>query len=135
MELVIDSNCLISALIRSGKSREIILSPWITLYAPEHILSETFSHKKEILRKSEISENEFDIIFSILLHNINIVPKEEFKNFIDAAIGLAKHPEDAPFLALALAKLLPIWSDDKALKKQQEIKVLTTSELITHLRI
>lgn len=130
MELVTDTNCLISALIISGRSRELICSPKLSLFAPEEIIEETESHKEEILSKSGISELDFSLLINVFLSNIKIIPEEEFKQFKEKALSLASHPEDSPFIALALAKRIPIWSDDKALKKQSEVKVISTTELI-----
>ncbi len=78
MELVIDTNCLISALILPGKSRELITSFKLSLFAPEEIIKETFAHKKEILDKSKISEEDFDLLFNILFSRIEIISHESF---------------------------------------------------------
>jgi len=38
--------------------------------------------------------------------------------------------DDSPFLALCLAKGIPLWSNDKPLKERQSfVKVISTSEL------
>ena len=133
MELVVDTSCLIAALIRPAKSREIICSLKFVLYAPEHILSESLHHKKDIIEKAAISDGAFDELMSILLTNINIVPENEFRRCRDEALRLSRHQEDTLFLALALAKKIPIWSNDKDLKQQPIVRVLTTSELVESL--
>jgi len=46
------------------------------------------------------------------------------------ASRLAAHVEDAPYLALALWKRIPLWSNDKGMKLQSRVKVFTTSQLI-----
>ena len=38
--------------------------------------------------------------------------------------------EDAPFIGLALHLGVPLWSNDKMLKKQEKVKVVSTIELI-----
>ena len=133
MEVVIDTNCLVSALVISGKSRELICSLKLILYAPEDIISECLEHKKEIIDKSGINELEFAKLIDILLFKIHVVPESEFKQFKEQALKLVTHPEDSPFMALALAKNIPLWSDDKALKQQSKVKVFSTSELIKEL--
>jgi|SRR3989344_2575096 len=130
MELVIDSNCLISALIKSGKSRELICSSKLILYSPEHILYETSKHKEDIISKSGITKEDFDILFAVLTLRIKTIPESEFIKFKEKAKNLVTHPEDEPFMALALQKDIPIWSDDKDLKYQSIVKVYSTSELI-----
>ena len=47
------------------------------------------------------------------------------------AINIAPHKQDAPYLALALARNIPIWSNDKGIHAQSKVKVCTTKELIT----
>lgn len=128
-----DTNCLISALIVSGKSREIICFLGLSLFAPEEIINETLTHKEEILSKSGISGEEFDLLINILFSRIVIVPSEILEPLKEKAKSLVTHLEDSPFMALALLKNIPIWSDDKALKQQPVIKVFSTEELIKEL--
>lgn len=135
MELVIDSNCLLSALIRPAKSRELICSQKIHLFAPEHILVETANHKADVVEKSGITDAEFDQLMGILMSNINIIPQDEYKHNEGQAKKLVTHEEDIPFMALALAKKLPLWTDDKDLKKQTIVKVYSTTELLKELEL
>ncbi len=135
MELVIDTNCLFSALISKGKSRELICSFKHKLYAPENIITEILNHEKEIIKKAGISKQEFELSMSILSSNIEIVPIEEFASFIDKAKELVAHEEDSSFIALAMHKQLPVWSDDARLKEQEEVKVYSTTELIKKLNL
>ena len=133
MELVIDTNCLISALIFPGKSRELICSLKLSLFAPEEIINETLVHKEEIVSKSKISEEEFNLLINILFSRITIIPLITFESLKQKAKSLVTHSEDTPFMALALSKKLPIWFDDKALKQQSVIKIFTTEEIIKEL--
>jgi len=134
MELVIDTNCLISALIFPGKSRELITFFGLSLCAPEEIINETFVHKEEILSKSGITEENFDLLINILFSKIKITPSSKFEHLKEKVKVLVAHPEDSPFMALALSKNIPLWSDDKKLKEQSEVKVLSTTELINLVR-
>jgi predicted nucleic acid-binding protein len=130
LEVVIDSNCLISALIKKQKSRELICSFGLRLVAPEELIFETVNHKREIIKKAGISGDDFDSLINVLLSNIHVVPDTEFKKFRFRAKKLVSHQEDAPFIALALSKRISLWSDDKALKKQSIVKVYSTKDLI-----
>ena len=38
--------------------------------------------------------------------------------------------KDSPFIACALALGLPLWSNDRALKAQQRVKVYSTDEIL-----
>ena len=135
MELVVDTNVFISAIIKSSKTRELLCSPKLTLFAPEHIILESLSNKEEILSKAGITDSEFAELLAILLSKINIFSKEEFYYLIDKALEIVKHEEDAPFLALSLAKNIPMWSNDKELKEQSLVRVFSTEELIEYLAI
>ncbi len=130
MKLVVDTNCLISALIKDGKTRELICSSQIKLYAPEHIISETINHKLEILKKSNLDENDFGLLINILLSQITIISKPEFEPCKEEALKLVTHPEDSPFIALAIHLQIPLWSNDEDLKLQNRVKIYSTKELL-----
>ncbi|MBU2100842.1 nucleotide-binding protein [Candidatus Micrarchaeota archaeon] len=131
MELVVDSNIAISAIISSkGKTRELLFLDKIKLFAPHLLLSEIFKHKKEIIKKSGLSENEFNLAVSIILSRINFVSLHGFGSFIKKAKQICPDLNDTEFFALALYKNIPLWSNDKALKKQNRIIVFSTTELL-----
>ena len=132
MELVIDANEVISALISfSGKIAELIFSVKFRLFAPEYLIDEINEHKGEILQKSALSNEELDILLSLIFLNIEFVPFSEFEKFMEEASRTCPDPDDTEYFALALKLGCPIWSEDKLLKKQDRIKVLATSELLS----
>jgi len=45
-------------------------------------------------------------------------------------IEASPDPKDAQYLALAMKYGIPIWSNDKRLKRQSIVKVFSTEELI-----
>ena len=49
MNIVIDANILFSALIKEGKTIEILLNPLFKLYAPNLLNKEFLKYKQEIL--------------------------------------------------------------------------------------
>ncbi len=134
MELVVDTNVLISALVKPSNSRILLCHPRIILFAPEHLLEEIERNKGAILKKSKISESRFRELLASLLSNISLVKADEFRGFLKQALKIAQHPEDSPFLALALAYNIPVWSNDKGFKRQPAVKVFSTRELIEFLR-
>jgi len=85
MKLVIDTSSIISALIKNGISRRIIVSPAIQFVTPDHSLKEISKYKELICKKAKINSNEFDIILNLLFEKIIIIPKEEYEEFFDAA--------------------------------------------------
>ena len=130
MKLVIDTNSIISALIKNGISRRIIVSPAIKFIVPDHTLKEISKYKKMICKKAKITSNEFDILFNLIFEYITIIPKEEYEDFFDSAKTLIDDIEDVPFIALCLAaKADGIWSDDTHFKTRKEIIIFRTREL------
>ena len=130
MKLVIDTSSIISALIKNGISRRIIVSPLIQFVTPDHSLKEISKYKELICKKAKINSNEFDIILNLLFEKITIIPKEEYEEFFDVAKTIIEDINDMPFIALYLAsKADGIWSDDTHFKSRKGITVYRTREL------
>lgn len=130
MELVVDTNVLFSSVIKDSASRKLLCDPKLTLYAPEFIIFEIPGHEAEIRNKSGLDENEFRQLMAVLLSRISIVPESEFEPCLGKAFGISPDPEDTPFIALCISKNIPLWSDDKSLKQQSDVKVFSTPELL-----
>ena len=134
MELVVDANVLLASLLKEAVTRELLLDSRLTLCAPEHLLSETSRHlaKSAILRKRiRLSNEDIQKLFEILTMNIRTIPKQSYHRFVGQALTLAPHIEDSPYLAVALSREIPIWSNDRGLKNQSIVKIYTTAELLT----
>jgi len=130
MELVVDANIVISALISSlGKTSDIIFSDKFKLYAPEFLLEEIDKHKKEISDKSGLSFEKIDLLLSLISLHLKIIPFSEFKDLIEKASKICPDPNDIEYFALALKLGCPLWSNDKILK-QSPLKVLSTQEVV-----
>jgi len=54
----------------------------------------------------------------------------EFRKFLKTALRHSPDKNDAPYIALALKLGCPLWSNDKALKKQEKAIVISTEELL-----
>lgn len=137
MKLVIDTNILFSALIAGGKTRKIIITDNQNLHAPEYTFTELKNHQNEIKNKTKLDKPDLQLLLNIILEQINITPKPEFKNPLPQAEKIIGEidPDDVPFLALALHLDADIWSDDKHFQKQEKVNAWKTSELIKHLNI
>ena len=59
--------------------------------------------------------------------------RPEYTVKISEGLKLAPHPKDAEYFALALKFDFPIWSNEKAFKKQSVVKVFSTSDLLAFL--
>ncbi|MBI5894227.1 MAG: PIN domain-containing protein [Deltaproteobacteria bacterium] len=133
MKLVIDTNVIISALLKNSVTREILLFPSMEFLLPEYALEEVEAHKDTISKRSGLEKEEIDIVLSVLLENITIIPAAEIKDNITKAhriIG-SIDPFDVPFAALALSiENDGIWSNDKHFENLKGIKVWNTAELL-----
>ncbi|PIO08093.1 DNA-binding protein [Candidatus Pacearchaeota archaeon CG10_big_fil_rev_8_21_14_0_10_34_12] len=132
MNIVIDTNVFISALIKDSSSRELIVNSENNLFFPEFEYDEIEKHKEEILRKSGLSEEDFRNLLSNLLKYVKIVKTEDIIDYKKQAFGIiGKIDEnDVIFIATALAHNAAIWSEDKHFQKQNTIKILRTRDII-----
>ena len=129
--LIIDTNVVISALIKKGLTREILTDFNINFIFPEQGLKEIYFYKSEIIRKAKINEREFDVLLLRLLKYIRLIPTEIFIDFREEAEKIMNKidKDDTIFVACALAFNCPIWSDDKHFQKQKEIRIFTTKDI------
>ncbi len=129
MDLIVDANILFSALIKDNLSYNILLSGKFYLFTPEYIFTELEKHKEEILEKIERTTEEFFSLVETLKKRIAIIPFEELVPYVEEAEKLTPDPDDMVYFALALKLNCAIWSNDKKLKDQNQIKVYNTHEL------
>ena len=130
MPFVIDANILFSALIKEGPTAEVLVNNMGALYAPEFILEEFREHKAEILRKTKRTSEDFEFLSGLLGEIITVVPYDEYRDMVARAEEIAPDPDDVPYFALALKMEIPIWSNDKQLKKQDSVQLYNTEELL-----
>ncbi|MFC1682372.1 PIN domain-containing protein [Nanoarchaeota archaeon] len=131
MELVIDANILMSSLVKArGFTYDLIFNEKIKLYAPEYLLEEFEEHREEILKKSNLTEEELELFLSLVSQKIEFIPLVEFEEFDDEASQITPDPDDTEYFSLALKLNCPIWSNDKKLKAQNKVRIYSTEELI-----
>ena len=132
MNLVLDTNILLSALIKDSKTREIIFKSNWEFYYPEISLLEIKKYEELVLKKSNITKLNYDLLLNKLLSKLILIPsKEIISNLKDAKeIMLKIDPDDVVFIAASLNRNLAIWTDDKDFEKQNSIKVFKTKDVI-----
>ena len=131
--LITDANILFSFFKSDSTRRKIIeklLNNDCMLIAPSFILEELSKEKEKIIKFAKIDESDFRYLFSLLLQNIKTIPKEEYTDFIDLAKKLSPHEKDVSYFALALSNNCSIWSDELEFKKQSQIKIFSTKDLL-----
>lgn len=133
MNVIVDSSEIISAIIKDGKTREIIINSWPEFLMPLVVFEEIEKYESLLIDKSGLSKEEVWEIIKKLCKYITLIPDEVLRPYIYEGLKLIgeSDEEDSLFIASALAyQGSIIWSDDKHFKNQDKIKVYTTKELI-----
>ena len=91
MIFIVDTNIVFSGLLRDSVTRELLIDCPFTLYAPENLILEIRKYENEIIRRSGFTKQEFEILFSLLIENINIIEKEKYQANIEEANELIGH--------------------------------------------
>jgi len=128
MGFVIDANVLFAALIKDSITAKILFD--CTIYAPELIFSEFEKHKEMLIKKTQRNREDFIELFELFQQNIIIIPMKEIKPFMAEVDEFSPDLDDSPYLALALKLGCPLWSNDKDLKRQNRVKILSTEDLV-----
>ncbi len=130
MELVIDNNVLFSIMNPNSVASYLFFSLKSKFLAPKFIKSEFSKYKKVCLKKSKLSEQEFEMRQAEVEETIRFFDFKEYKICIPKALKFMSDPNDVDFLALALSSNAIIWSNDLHFQKQTLVKVYTTKEII-----
>jgi predicted nucleic acid-binding protein len=129
MILVIDANILFSALIKDSLTAELIFDNDLILVTPEFIIDEFLKYEDLILRKMHRSNEDYVLIMHMLKDIVNVIPEEEYSQYIKEASTFSPDEKDTLYLALALKLNSAIWSNDKKLQNQDRVKVYSTEIL------
>lgn len=81
------------------------------------------------MRKVSISENQFQAALQDIGISVHFFPVEEYVAFLKQAGDISPDPNDIDFFALCMKLNLPLWSNDSALKKQNNVAVFSTQDL------
>ena len=133
MNIVVDTNILISALIRNSTTRKIVIESDCKFYYPEMSLHEIRNYKALILDKSGMNEVEYDELLNRLLKYVTLITDEQIRSKLkNAEMELASiDTDDVVFLAAALTiDNCMIWSEDKDFEKQNRVKILKTRDML-----
>lgn len=137
MRLVLDTNIVIAALIKDSLTRQIFFLPDFELLLPEYALEEVARHRAKIARHSHLSHQEIDLLLSLLLESVTVVPAQRILPHLKEAEALIGDldKDDIPFVALALAvENDGIWSNDRAFEQVPEITLWKTADIKAYLQ-
>ncbi len=130
MKMVVDANVVISALVKSSITREVLLYPYIDYYSPDFLLKEIDNHKVEISAKAGKG---YRRALELITKKLMIMPDYFYENKMQEAnkiIGGIDR-DDEPYIALALELSADgIWSYDDDFRKQHRVNVFSTSNLL-----
>ncbi len=132
MELVIDANVVISALIADSKTRELIVTLEPDLLTPAFVHDEIENYEDLIVEKSGMKPARLAQFIDLLFQYIDVVPASEFYPAIEKADEVIgdTDPDDVLYLACAIACDAAIWSDDSDFDEQNLVETYSTSEVI-----
>ena len=136
---VIDANVLFSAFI-SGKSVYRLLFSEHTIYLPDFAFLEIEKYKQRILKKTKLSEQEFQEFVLKLLTNVTVIPnllisQRSLKNAYELCKGIDE--KDTVYIAVALEFDVILITSDKTLfaglKERGFTQVILLKDLINTL--
>ncbi|PSG98928.1 MAG: DNA-binding protein [Nanohaloarchaea archaeon SW_7_43_1] len=132
MKLVADSNILISAFISDSTTRQLVKDLEAEIYAPDKLKEEVGKYDDLIQNKSNLTERELEHLKNRLFDHVNFIETERLEPYQGKASETIGNidPDDAIFIAAALAINATIWSDDTDLQQQDQVPILTTTELL-----
>ncbi len=129
MKFVIDTNICFSFFKQNSFTRNLILSAKFRLFAPQFVFTELDKYKDIILTKSKINSNEYTNLKKELQTYITFIDDTQYSSYFTKALQITPDEMDIDFFALAMHKNCTIWSNDKKLKEQDEIFVVSTTDI------
>lgn len=134
MKIAIDANVLFAALIKDGTTAALLFDKRVIPHTPRLIWQEFLAHRHSILSKTHRTLQEMEEYLALLRQRIIVEPDETLLPFLPTAYAITPDPDDTPYVALALALAIPLWSNDTALKRVPGITVLATADIHARLR-
>ncbi len=136
MELVVDANILFAALIKDSITQELLFNDNLILFVPEFIFIELKKYELIIRNKAKRSKAEFDELLKRLSEKLFVVKNKDIETiFLDKAKELCPDLNDFLYFAMAFKFDIPLWSNDVKLKKQVEINVFSTYDVLKVLNV
>lgn len=132
MKLVVDTNRVISAVLRDGPTRELLFSTGAELFAPMALREELDLHLNEIVARAGGSRQQILSLLNLIFRRITWVGDSILQPFLAPASAALRprDPGDVAFLACALAiGADAIWSHDKDFDAQSLVLRVTNEDV------
>ncbi|MFQ5975306.1 MAG: PIN domain-containing protein [Candidatus Hydrothermarchaeales archaeon] len=136
MNLIVDANIVISALLKDSTARRILLHPSFDFYAPDFLFEEIEENITLIPKKSRLPRKELPKLIDLLKETVSSIPFDIYQDKLQEAheiIGSIDE-EDIPYIALSLA--IPnegILTEDKHFLRQKKVRIVKIKELLKHI--
>jgi predicted nucleic acid-binding protein len=130
MNIIVDTNILFSFFWKRSITYSLLINQNIEYFAPEFALEEINAHKTDIITKTGLTLGEFEAKRRDLAIAVSFVPLEDYSSHLKHALKHCPDTNDVDFFALAIKLKLSFWSNDSILKKQNKVKVYSTSDLL-----
>ena len=130
MKCVVDTNILFSFFWKNSLTRKLLITSQLKLISPKFALDEIKKYKKDIIKKIKLNEEGFEKYFNELKSIIEFIDKKDYEGFLEKSKNISPDLGDSDFFALCFKNSCFLWSNDKLLKQQNEIKVLSTQEIM-----
>ncbi|MBI2650056.1 PIN domain-containing protein [Candidatus Woesearchaeota archaeon] len=131
MKIAVDTNRVIAALVKSSTTRKILFDRNFEFVTPDCTITEIQEHKEELKAKTNLNDDEFDILLTLVFENIAIIPKSSYEIYLDECKKDISDADDVPVLAVAIAtKAKAIWAHDPHFKQQKKVKVFTNIDML-----
>lgn len=132
MKLIVNTNRIIAAIIKDSYSRKILLSLPAELIMINLSHQEIEKHRSEIIKKSDLTDNELDYLLLKFKEKLILLDDEIIQKYMLEAKEIMEKIDtnDVPFIAAALATDSDIWSDDLHFQRQKKIKIWKKKDLV-----
>lgn len=129
---MVDANVIVSVLLKNSQTRQLLLSDKFLLEAPIFIQEELFKYLDEFSIRlgceKQVLKEALEELF--LAARIEVFSSDFYSDFSTEAKSLISDSKDTAYLALALKLNYSIGSQDQGFKKQNQIPVYATQDLI-----
>ncbi|MCL5671918.1 MAG: PIN domain-containing protein [Nitrososphaerota archaeon] len=128
---VVDTTILVSWLLDPGKlTGKIVKSLELELSTPYKGVDELWEHRTEWTKRRP--DFDFRAFTNQIGYYVRTAMTKEYTHKMSEAKSIMDpiDPEDAEFLALAMAHGLPVWSHDPHFKKQSKVRVVTSADIL-----
>ncbi|MBI2147899.1 PIN domain-containing protein [Candidatus Woesearchaeota archaeon] len=134
MRILVDTNRIIAAFLKSGTTRDILFDSYFDFFTPDYSITELNNHKEEIKKRSGITDEEFDLVLAVLFERITIMPHSEYSEAMNRYKHDISDPADIPHLAAAIVSNAEgIWTHDQHFQEQKKVTTYTNKDMLVFL--